>query len=135
MADRPPVSRRLRAADLFEAGWSQARVARELSVTRTTAMRWHRAWRKEGRGALARDEPAGRPRKLSRRELSEVLDSLPAGTSVDRVAELIRERTGVRYHPGHVWRVLAEWGWGRRFEPGRRARILDPDGNTIHLRE
>jgi Winged helix-turn helix len=28
-----------------------------------------------------------------------------------RVAEVIRRLTGVRHHPGHVWRILRGLGW------------------------
>ncbi len=31
-------------------------------------------------------------------------------TSV-RVADLIERETGVRYHPGHVWKILRQLGW------------------------
>lgn len=38
-----------------------------------------------------------------------------------RVAEVIERVTGVRYHPGHVWRILREQlGWSRQ-RPARRA--------------
>lgn len=133
MSQRPPLSRRLRAADLFEQGCSQSRVARELEVTRTTAMRWHRAWLNQGRAALLRSEPTGRPRKLARRELSRVLAALPPDTSVDETARVIEEQTGVHYHPGHVWRILKSWGWAERFDPGPYLSLADPDGNRLLL--
>ena len=133
MSQPAPLSRRLRAADLFEQGWSQSRVARELEVTRTTAMRWHRAWLDQGRAALARSERTGRPRKLARRELSRVLAALPRGTSVDETARIIEERTGVHYHRGHVWRILKSWGWAERSDPGPYVSFADPDGNRLLL--
>ena len=135
MAEGPHASRRLEAAELFEAGRSQAEVARELGVTRTTAMRWYRTWLANGRSGLARTGTPGRPRKLTRKELSAVLEALPRGTSVDRAARIIEERTGVHFHPGHVWRLLKEWGFDDRFDPGPYATLSDPDGNEMFLFE
>ncbi len=133
MEERASLTRRLRAADLFARGWTQAQIARELGVTRTTAMRWQRAWQRDGRRALARGEPAGRPPKLESAELSRVLASLPRDTTVEQIADAIAKRTGVRYHPGHLWRLLKAWGWAETFEPGPSAAFADPDGNELSL--
>jgi transposase len=43
-----------------------------------------------------------------------------------RVAEVIQRVTGVRYHPGHVWRLLRELGWTRQ-RPARRAVERDEE--------
>jgi Winged helix-turn helix len=44
-----------------------------------------------------------------------------------RVAEVIERITGVRYHPGHVWRLLRELGWSVQ-RPARRAAERDEVG-------
>lgn len=129
-----PLSRRRRAAELFAAGCSQARVARELGVTRTTAMRWHRVWRRDGDAGLVRPGRRGRPRKLTPGELTDVLRELPRAWSVDRVAAELERRTGVHYHPGHVWRMLEEWGWSLPKEAPPDVAITDPEGNPISIR-
>jgi len=41
-----------------------------------------------------------------------------------RVAQVIENRFGVKYHPGHVWRILREMGWSPQ-KPERRARERD----------
>ncbi len=38
-----------------------------------------------------------------------------------RVAELIRKRVGVDYHPNHLWRLLQALGWSCQ-KPATRAR-------------
>jgi transposase len=38
--------------------------------------------------------------------------------TLGRVAEVIEKTTGVRYHPGHVWRLLTELGWTRQRPAG-----------------
>ena len=43
-----------------------------------------------------------------------------------RVAEVIERITGVRYHPGHVWRLLRELGWSVQ-RPARRAAERDEE--------
>jgi transposase len=40
--------------------------------------------------------------------------------TLPRVAALIEKLTGVRYHPGHVWRVLGSIGFSCQ-RPERRA--------------
>jgi transposase len=36
-----------------------------------------------------------------------------------RVAHLIEAECGVRYHPGHVWRILRQLGWSCQRPTGR----------------
>jgi transposase len=110
-------------------------VARKLAVTRTTAMRWHRAFGLGGRDGLARRGRRGRPRKLTARELSQVLRALPRAWTVDHVALEIERRTGVHYHPGHLWRILSAWGWTRTWQRPPAAALRDPDGNPLLLSE
>jgi len=43
-----------------------------------------------------------------------------------RVAEVIERVTGVKYHPGHIWRVLRQMGWSRQ-RPARRAMQRDDE--------
>lgn len=126
--------RRMRAVRLFEQGESQADVARRLDVSRTTAMRWAKAWDQEGRDGLRAAGRAGRKPRLSEerfQQVEEVLLGGPRGSgypteywTLPRVAEVIEQLTGVRYHPGHVWRVLRKLGWSRQ-KPTTRARERD----------
>jgi transposase len=41
-----------------------------------------------------------------------------------RVAALIERKLGIRYHPGHVSKLLKSWGWSSQ-KPERRARQKD----------
>ncbi|MDQ3543945.1 MAG: winged helix-turn-helix domain-containing protein, partial [Actinomycetota bacterium] len=69
--------------------------------------------------------------RLSEAELGRVDRALREGPRVhgfatdlwtlDRVATVIEATTGVRYHPGHVWKLLRDrLGWSRQ-RPARRA--------------
>lgn len=113
--------RRLEAAKLFGKGASQAEVARQLKVSRVSAMRWYRIWRKGGRPALVQVARLGRPARLTPAQVRKVEKRLLHGAQAEgystdlwtlpRVAEVISRVTGVKYHPGHVWRVLRGLGW------------------------
>ena len=44
--------------------------------------------------------------------------------TLKRVAEVIEREFAVRYHPGHVWRLLVSLAWSCQ-KPERRARERD----------
>lgn len=122
--------RRIRAARLFTKGCSAPEVARRLGVARQVAYRWKEAWQQGGKSALASKGPAGRKAKLTVEQTQQVTDALLAGPTahgyktdlwtLPRVAALIEDLTGVRYHPGHVWRLLGASGFSCQ-RPERRA--------------
>ncbi len=128
--------RRMRAARRFEQGETQAEVARRLRVSRTTAMRWAQAWEAEGSEGLRAAGRTGRKPRLSIDQLDQVEQALLEGPlafgyrtelwTLPRVAELIQRITGVRYHPGHVWRVMRQLGWSLQ-KPTTRARERDDE--------
>lgn len=127
-------ARRFQAARLFGRGASQAIVARELGVSRMTAYRWYHAWRGRGRGALKAAGRAGRKPRLDRQQWAGVEAALLQGPpahgfatdlwTLPRIAVLIARRTGVRYHPAHVWRILQGLHWSLQ-RPTRQARERD----------
>lgn len=126
--------RRGEAAELFRGGATQAEVAHTLEVSRVTAMRWHQAWKKRGGRGLELAERLGRPPQLSDKQLARIDRTLRKGAqalgyetdlwTLQRVAEVIEEKTGVRYHVGHVGRVLRRMGWSLQ-RPTTRARERD----------
>ena len=129
-------ARRMRAAELFAKGVSQADIARELSVSHQTVSDWHEKWRAGGKQALKAAGRAGRPPKVTEAQLAKVERALERGPKANgfstdlwtlaRVAEVIEVTTGVRYHLGHVWRVLRQMGWSRQ-RPARRAVERDDE--------
>ena len=122
--------RRARAAKLFREGLAQAEVARRCGVSRTTAMRWHRAWLKGGKRDLD-SLPRGRPPLLSEADRERIQKALLQGPqahgyttdlwTLERVGQVISRVAGVHYHPGHVWHVLRSLGWSLQ-KPTTRAR-------------
>jgi len=126
--------RRRQAAKLFDDGQTRADVARALRVSRVSVTRWWRRWRRGGEKALCSDCDLGRRPRLTERQLLLVDRALREGPlahgfstdlwTLPRVADVIHSATGVRYHPGHVWKILRSLGWSLQ-RPARRARERD----------
>jgi transposase len=122
--------RRKKAAKLFEKDVPAPEVARRLGVARQVAYRWKDAWNQGGSVALTSKGPAGPKPRLTPAQMDLVADALVTGPAAQgyktdlwtlpRVATLIEELTGVRYHPGHVWRLLDASGFSCQ-RPERRA--------------
>jgi transposase len=124
--------RRLRAWELHEQGWRQSEIAIALGVTSGAVCQWMRRAR-DGGGPEAlrkRKAPGGQPR-LSAAQQSQVLAWLREGAEAHgfrgalwtrkRVAVLIERQLGIRYHPGHVSKLLQSWKWSSQ-KPEKRAR-------------
>lgn len=136
-------ARRVKAGRLFARGYSQAEVARELSVSRQSASRWFHIWNSGGEEALRGAGRTGRQRKLSGDELCRLAALLLEGAcahdydtdlwTLKRIAQVIKRRFKVSYHPSHVWKLLGELGWSCQ-RPERRARERDEDAIRRWLR-
>jgi transposase len=124
--------RRLRAWELHEQGWSKSQIAAALGVTSGAVIRWMRRIReRSGPGALRkRRAPGGQPRLSAEQEV-QILEWLREGAEAHgfrgelwtktRLAVLIERKLGIRYHPGHVSKLLKSWRWSSQ-KPERRAR-------------
>lgn len=110
--------RRFRALVLLAQGLAPVEVARLMGVDRRSVRRWRATVRLEGSQGLRAQPAAGRPPRLDANALRELDRVLAQETSLDsghwtcaRVADLIEERFGVRYHPAHVCRLLHRLGY------------------------
>lgn len=122
--------RRKKAGTLFSKGWSAPEVARHFGVARQVAYRWKGTWEEGGKPALASKGPAGPKPKLTPQQTQRVTEALLTGPAAQgyktdlwtlpRVAALIKDLTGVCYHPGHVWRLMGASGFSCQ-RPERRA--------------
>jgi len=98
-----------------------ASIARQLKVSRQSVGRWYRDWKQGGAKALKAAGRAGRKARLSPAQLRKVEAALLQGAAahgfgaelwtLPRVAIVIQRVTGVKYHPGHVWRILGSIHW------------------------
>ena len=126
---------RLEAAELIEAGASDAEVARRFRVSRMSANRWRRALTAGGREALATKGAGGAKCKLTPGQLAELETALDAGPAVwgwdedqcwtlARIADLIGRRFRVQYTLAGVDVLLHRIGWSVQV-PARQAAERD----------
>ncbi len=117
-------SRRLRAWELHQQGWSQVRIAAALGVTQGAVSQWlKQASEGGGADALHRHPAPGRQAALTHEQLSQIPDLLARGAetygfqtdrwTINRVAAVLKQVFGVSYHPAHVCRLLRKYcpGW------------------------
>ena len=98
-----------------------AEISQSLKVNRTTVPIWINNWNKNGEEGLLEGARSGRPVLLSSRQVQEIHDIVESGpvaygfnTGVwtsKLVAQIIEEEYGVRYHPGHVRKMLHKIGF------------------------
>src|SRR5437762_1020099 len=122
--------RRLRALHLKRRGWYHRDIAEALGAAEETVSRWLARARGGGPGALLARPAPGRPPRLTgaqRRLIPEFLWHGPEAYGFRgqvwtraRVARVIEDEFGVRYHKGHVGRLLQELRWTPQV-PIRRA--------------
>ncbi len=121
--------RRFEALGLMGKGLSQAEIARRVQVVRQSVSRWARQYRQEGKASLKRAGRAGRQPLLSERDRQRLAQLLLKGPEVwgyetplwtcPRVGHLIEREFAIRYHEGHVWKVLVGLGWSPQRPTGR----------------
>lgn len=122
--------RRLRAWTLFQQGWKVSKIAAALGVTHGAVSQWLARARQGGEVAL-RDRPRpGRVPRLTPDQQAKAPELLARGAAAwgfrgdrwtrERVAEVLHREFGVRYHPAHISRLLAGWGWSLQ-KPQRQA--------------
>jgi transposase len=137
-------ARRRLAVQRVEDGWTQREVAAFLGVHPVTVAKWMARFRDQGAGGLAAKPTPGRPRFLTADQEKQVLGWLADpptkhGFRTDlwtarRVAELIRTRLKVAFHPHY----LREWLRKRNYtpqKPARRAKQQNPAEIDRWLRE
>ena len=126
--------RRLRALRLLDQGLNQSEVARRLGVGQQSVSRWAKQVAEGGIAALRHSGRAGRKPQLSSEQLQQLEQWLFDGPEAHgyptplwtcrRVVQLIQQQFGIRYHPGHVWKILVRLGWSPQ-RPVGQARQRD----------
>jgi transposase len=123
--------RRMRGAKLLNRGISQAEVARRCQVSRESVRRWwNRILLQGSTKGLKKAGRAGRKPRLESAQLEKLEAVLRAGAekagfpnalwTLERIGQIIEQKFGVHYHPGHVWWILHQkLGWSCQRPVGR----------------
>lgn len=137
-------ARRRLAVQRVEGGWTQREVAAFLGVHPVTVGKWMARFRDRGEDGLAATPTPGRPPFLTPAQVKTVLGWLADpptkhGFRTDlwtakRVAQLIRTKFGVAFHPNY----LREWLTKRNHtpqKPARRAKQRNPEAIAEWLKK
>jgi transposase len=128
--------RRLEAGRLLDKGLNQSEVARRLKVSHQTVSRWQKIRAAGGIGGLRKAGRAGRKPELTADQIARLGELLQQGperlgyrtplwTTV-RITDLIKREFAVRYHPGHVWKLLRRMRWSCQRPEGRARERNEP---------
>lgn len=121
--------RRRLAVDRVGSGYSQQETADFLGVSKGAVSQWMKAHRRRGEAGLAAKPRKGRPRKLTKQQERTVLNWFSKSATefgypnelwtAPRVAQQIRRKWGVKFHPRYVSQWLAQ----RRITPQKPQRV------------
>jgi transposase len=118
--------------ELLNNGLTMEEVSHRVGTSIASVCRWRQAVAKGGLAALTAKPVPGRPPKLSPAQCARLLEVLLEGAmaygypneiwTLKRIAKVIRQEFGVRYHPNHVWRILRELHWSCQVPERRPVR-------------
>ena len=126
--------RREYAIELLHSGKTLSATARAIGAAPSSVLRWQRAFERDGADGLKAKPIPGRTARLTATQLNRLVQLLLQGPlavgyktdlwTLSRISRLIQKQFGVRYHPGHVWKLLHRLGWSCQ-KPERRALQRD----------
>jgi transposase len=127
-------ARRRQGVALAKRGWRQCEIAEALAVGQPAVSKWVHKEKLGGADALKSKPHPGAKRKLGADESEKLRELLRASPSCfgyegelwtsPMVTDLIRREFGVKYHPGHVRKLLRELGFSPQ-RPAKRATQRD----------
>lgn len=139
----PRVALRLQAIMLSVQQRTTGQIAQALPVDRTRVHAWIGAWNEHGDEGLLEGHRSGRPALLSvpqREHLADLLDSGPVAHGLNTgvwtsplIAQIVEEEFAVRYHPGHVRRLLRQMNFSVQ-RPKTRLVQADPKKKNRWIR-
>ncbi|MGI9009577.1 MAG: helix-turn-helix domain-containing protein [Nitrososphaeraceae archaeon] len=89
-------------------------VAKELHRCRAWAYKWYKRYNEDGLDGLKDKERTGRPPDVPKDVMIKIRQELAdsnTGWDFRQVMDLIYNKTGVRYHEVHIYRLLHKWGF------------------------
>lgn len=137
---RPPgtpqqlFKRRMQAIRLLKSGRSLSAAARAVSASPSSVWRWRAAYQQHGEKGLESRPIPGRPPELTSAQKGKLVRILLRGPlalgyrtdlwTLKRITQVIWRQFKVKYHPGHVWKILRQLNWSCQ-KPERRATQRD----------
>jgi transposase len=123
-------ARRRKIIAFLKRNLSLREIARRIGCHASSVLRWRNVFRSKGPDGLKAKPASGRPPKLSSPQKQRLVRLLAQGAvahgyrtelwTTQRIADLIEQRLGVRYHRNHVGKLLHRLGWSHQ-KPERRA--------------
>jgi len=124
------VARRIHAVILNSQGKTSGQIASLLDAPRSKVSEWMQLYEHHGFDALLEGRRSGRPSGLSEQQrviLGDIIESGPVAYGLDSgiwtspmIVRVVEEEFGVRYHPGHIRKLLHQL----EFSVQRPRRIL-----------
>lgn len=101
----------------------------ELHRSRWWAYKWVKRYAESGLEGLKNLPRTGRPPQVSGQKFAEIKRELSenlAGWRAKQVMNIIYEKTGIRYHEVHIYRLLHKWGFSPKVP---RKRFINTASN------
>lgn len=115
------VANRFKAILLNSDGKTSSEIANVLNVSRVITSQWLKTYEQQGVDGLLEGHRSGRPGKLSEVQKIILCDIIDSGSvaygyttgvwTSNIIANVIESEFNVSYHPGHVRKLLAEFGF------------------------
>src|SRR3989338_9030826 len=122
--------RRRKVGVLLKQKLSVHEIARRMGCHASSVLRWRDALRSGGPNGVKAKPAPGRPSRLTSKQKERLVRLLSRGAmahgyrtelwTTQRIATVIEDRLGVRYHRNHVGKLLHHLGWSHQ-TPERRA--------------
>jgi transposase len=132
---QPRVAQRFHAIALSVEGHTTSHIAQVLKVHRSSVPLWIEHWNQHHEQGLLEGHRCGRPADLTagqRQQLQDILDSGPVAYGLETgiwtsplIGQVIQDEWGVRYHPGHIRKLLKRLGYSVQ-RPTTRLVQADP---------
>lgn len=112
---------RIRALNLYEAGWHQSHIAQALGVCQSTVSIWIKKYRISGLEGLKTQKNKGKEPLLTEEQKNQLPELLKKGAehygfrgniwTQERISQVIYKEFGVKYHYTHAGRIIRSLGW------------------------
>lgn len=132
---QPRVAQRFHGIALSIEGHTTSQIAHVLKVHRSSVPLWIEHWNRHREAGLLEGHRCGRPGDLTesqQQQLQDIMDSGPVAHGLETgiwtsplIGQVIENEFGVRYHPGHIRKLLKRLGYSVQ-RPTTRLVQADP---------